>query len=456
MINRVFLIGFRTTGKSTFGKILAESLGLSFFEMDFLIKEQAGQELDQLTKNGTDWVKFREIENEVLGELIKTQNAIISCGGGVGVNDVVEKSSGKTFGQLNREVLENSKDSLIILLTSTDEDIKKRLRGKFIKKKIMPFLNKQNTSLDGQDLVEAQVEDSMEAYKKRRKLYEELADFEIDTSKFKFPERLANINVSIGDPIKHSLSPAMHSIGYKALGIENSNLLIACRVKAEKLEKFIEAVKTIGINGVSVTLPHKQEVMKYLDEIDATAKKIGAVNTILNKAGKLTGYNTDWTGAILALEKKVDLKNKKVAVIGAGGAARAIVFGLVKKGAKAKIFNRTLGKAKGLARDLGGEVGEKDEMGEIRDYDVVINTTSVGMDEDRSPLPKDLINKKQIVFDVVYSPKETRLLRDAKEKEAQIVYGYEMLLYQGVEQFKMYTGLNAPVKEMEEVLLNNL
>jgi len=456
MINRVFLIGFRTTGKSTFGKILAESLGLSFFEMDFLIKEQAGQELDQLTKNGTDWVKFREIENEVLGELIKTQNAIISCGGGVGVNDVVEKSSGKTFGQLNREVLENSKDSLIILLTSTDEDIKKRLRGKFIKKKIMPFLNKQNTSLDGQDLVEAQVEDSMEAYKKRRKLYEELADFEIDTSKFKFPERLANINVSIGDPIKHSLSPAMHSIGYKALGIENSNLFIACRVKAEKLEKFIEAVKTIGINGVSVTLPHKQEVMKYLDEIDATAKKIGAVNTILNKAGKLTGYNTDWTGAILALEKKVDLKNKKVAVIGAGGAARAIVFGLVKKGAKAKIFNRTLGKAKGLARDLGGEVGEKDEMGEIRDYDVVINTTSVGMDEDISPLPKDLINKKQIVFDVVYSPKETRLLRDAKEKEAQIVYGYEMLLYQGVEQFKMYTGLNAPVKEMEEVLLNNL
>ena len=456
MINRVFLIGFRTTGKSTFGKILAESLGLSFFEMDFLIKEQAGQELDQLTKNGTDWVKFREIENEVLGELIKTQNAIISCGGGVGVNDVVEKSSGKTFGQLNREVLENSKDSLIILLTSADEDIKKRLRGKFIKKKIMPFLNKQNTSLDGQDLVEAQVEDSMEAYKKRRKLYEELADFEIDTSKFKFPERLANINVSIGDPIKHSLSPAMHSSGYKALGIENSNLLIACRVKAEKLEKFIEAVKTIGINGVSVTLPHKQEVMKYLDEIDATAKKIGAVNTILNKAGKLTGYNTDWTGAILALEKKTDLKNKKVAVIGAGGAARAIVFGLVKKGAKAKIFNRTLGKAKGLARDLGGEVGEKDEMGEIRDYDVVINTTSVGMDEDISPLPKDLINKKQIVFDVVYSPKETRLLRDAKEKEAQIVYGYEMLLYQGVEQFKMYTGLNAPVKEMEEVLLNNL
>src|SRR3989344_4318465 len=358
MINRVFLIGFRTTGKSTFGKILAESLGLSFFEMDFLIKEQAGQELDQLTKNGTDWVKFREIENEVLGELIKTQNAIISCGGGVGVNDVVEKSSGKTFGQLNREVLENSKDSLIILLTSADEDIKKRLRGKFIKKKIMPFLNKQNSSLDGQDLVEAQVEDSMEAYKKRRKLYEELADFEIDTSKFKFPERLANINVSIGDPIKHSLSPAMHSIGYKALGIENSNLFIACRVKAEKLEKFIEAVKTIGINGVSVTLPHKQEVMKYLDEIDEIAKKIGAVNTVLNKEGKLTGYNTDWTGAITALEKKVNINGKKVALIGAGGAARAVIFGLVQKGAKVKIFNRTLEKAKGLALDLGGEVGE--------------------------------------------------------------------------------------------------
>lgn len=456
MINRIFLIGFRTTGKSTFGKILANSLGLSFFEMDFLIKEQAGQELDQLTKNGSDWVKFREIENEILGELVKVQNAVISCGGGVGVNDVTDKKTGKTFGQLNRDVLQSSKDSLVILLTSTDEDIKKRLYKKFSKKKIMPFLTKQNIPENEQNLIEIQVKDSMGAYEKRKKLYEELADFEIDTSKFEFPEKLANINVSIGDPIKHSLSPAMHNAGYKALRIENSNLFIPCRVKKENLKQFIEAVKILGINGVSVTLPHKKEVMKYLDEIDETSKKIGAVNTIINEAGKLTGHNTDWIGAISALEKITSLEGKKVAVIGAGGAARAIVFGLSKKGAKAKIFNRTPENAKKLAEEFGAEYGGAGEMWEIRNYEIIINATAVGMGEDQSPVDKDLINKNQIIFDIVYSPKETKLLKNAKEKGAKIIYGYEMLLYQGVEQFKMYTGLDAPVKEMEEALIANL
>src|SRR3989344_5328660 len=300
MINRIFLIGFRTTGKSTLGKILAESLGLSFFEMDFLIKEQAGQELDQLTKNGTDWVKFREIENEVIEELVKTQNAIISCGGGVGVNDVVDEKTGKTFGELSKEILRKCEDSLVILLTSDDEDIEKRLYKKFSKKKIMPFLGDQDAGENKENLVEVQVRDSMNALEKRKKFYEEIADFEIDTSKFKFPERLSNINVSIGDPIKHSLSPDMHNAGYKALGIEKSNLFLSCRAKKEKLKQFIEAAKVIGINGISVTLPHKQEVMKYLDDTDETAKKIGAVNTILNREGRLIGYNTDWIGAVSA------------------------------------------------------------------------------------------------------------------------------------------------------------
>lgn len=456
MIKRVFLIGFRTTGKSTFGKILAENLGLSFFDMDFLIKEQAGQELNVLTNNGSDWVKFREIENDVLKELTKAERAVISCGGGVGVNDVINKETKKTFGQLNREVLKKSQDSIVILLTASDKIIEQRLQMLFGRKKIMPFLNQENSksNISKKDLIEKQVVDSMSALQKRKKSYEEIADFEIDTSNFIFPKKLVNINAVIGDPIEHSLSPQMHNVGYKALGINKGNLLVPVKVKKEKLKRFIEAVRALRINGISVTVPHKETTIKYLDKVDETAKKIGAVNTVLNEGGKLIGYNTDWIGAIAALEKRTNLKGKKVAVFGAGGAARAIVFGLTKKGVKVKIFNRSVDRAKELAKEFNCSFGDIKEVGKIRDFDIIINATSIGMNEEKSPIDKNLIQKGQIVMDAVYTPKETTLLKNAKEKKAEVVYGYEMLLYQGVEQFKMYTGLDAPVEEMRKVLIN--
>lgn len=450
--SRIFLIGFRATGKSTLGKLLADKLGWSFLDLDFLIFQQANEDIGTLTKNGSDWRKFRKLENETLEEVSTLKNVVISCGGGVGVNDVIDDKTRKTFGQLNKKTLKSSEDNLVILLTSTDEVIEKRLQQEFSKKRIMPYLNSEN--IDGGTDLKKQVNDSMQALQKRKELYGELADFEIDTSKFEFPEKLANINISIGDPMKHSLSPAMHNAGYEALNIDQANLFIPCRVKKEKLEKFIEAVKVLGINGISVTLPHKESVIEYLDEVDETAKKIGAVNTILNKGGKLIGRNTDWIGAITAVEKKTSLKGKKAAVIGAGGVARAIVFGLSKKGAKVKIFNRTLEKAKRLAEEFKCEFGDIGDIREVRNYNIIINATSVGMDMGESPVSKNLFDKRQVVFDVVYSPKETRFLKSAKEKGAKVIYGYEMLLYQGVEQFKLYTGLEAPVKEMEEVLIN--
>lgn len=453
---RIFLIGFRTTGKTTFGKILAENLGLSFFDMDFLIKEQSRQEVDSLTQKGSNWVKFREIENEILRELTKVDRAVISCGGGVGVNDILDIKTKKTFGQLNQEILKKSKDSLIILLTSTDDKIKERLFRQFKNKKVMPFLNPEyaQVSASKNSLIKKQVDDSMKALQKRKPLYSKLADFEIETSNFIFPKKLVNLNVIIGDPINHSLSPRMHNFGYVVLGIDKANLFIPVRVKNKNLKKFIKAVKTLGINGISVTSPHKETIINYLDNLDEDAKKIVAVNTVLNKAGKLTGYNTDWVGAITALEKRTDLKSKGVAIIGAGGVARAIIFGLIKKGAKVKIFNRSLEKAKILAKEFGVEWGE--DMEEIKGYDIIINATSVGMNEDKSLISEDLLNKNQIVFDIIYSPKETKLIKEARGKGAQVIYGYEMLLYQGVEQFKLYTGLEAPVKEMEKTLVEGL
>lgn len=445
---RIFLIGFRTTGKSSIGKLLADNLGLSFFDMDFLIKEQAGMEFDKLTKNGTDWVEFRKIEQEVLEELLTVPDAVISCGGGLGVNDIIDTKTKKTFGQLNTKALKKSKDSLVVLLTARDEVVEKRLDTMFRKRKIMPLIGntKKVNSVDDQ------IKDSMKSLEKRKKLYQEIADFEIETSDFELPAQLDNLNVVIGDPVFYSLSPKLHFAGYKAKNIYKSNLLIPVRVKSENLEKFVDAVKTIGINGISVTVPHKENIMKYVDNIDETAMKIGAVNTIVNNQGVLSGFNTDWVGAIVALEKKTDLKGKKVAVLGAGGASRAIVYGLIKKKAKVKIFNRFVEKGEKLAKEFGCTFGEMGEIGEIRDFDVIVNATSVGMNEDKSPLDKKFINKNHIILDAVYSPKETRLLKDAKEKGATIVYGYEMLLYQGVEQFKMYTGLDAPVDSMKKFL----
>lgn len=264
------------------------------------------------------------------------------------------------------------------------------------------------------------------------------------------------ICLSIGYPIKTSRSPSIHNAGYKKLRIADEFIYLRAEVKPDNLKMAIDGVRALGVRGVSVTMPHKQTVMKYLDKIEKNAKIIGAVNTIVNDCGKLTGYNTDWIGAVTALERKTKINNKKIAVIGAGGAARAIVYGLVKKGVKVKIFNRSISKARQLAKAFDCEYTNLDSLEQVSKMDILINATSVGMNEDKTLIDKKYLNKNQIVLDVVYSPKETRLIKDAQEKGAQIVFGYEMLLYQGVTQFKLYTGYDAPIGTMRKVLVNNL
>lgn len=264
------------------------------------------------------------------------------------------------------------------------------------------------------------------------------------------------ICLGIGCPIKHSLSPVMHTAGFKKLGINSQFIYLAAEVKPTNLKMAIEGMKGLNIKGISVTIPHKQKVMKYLDKIDKDAKVIGAVNTIVNKNGKLTGFNTDWIGALTALEKRVKLKGKKVAIIGAGGAARAIIYGLKKKRAEVTIFNRSLEHARKLAKEFNCKYFGLDSLEQAQNSDVIINATSIGMNEDRSPIDKKFIIKDHIIFDVVYSPKETKLIKDALKIGAKVVYGYEMLLYQGMAQFKLYTGLQAPEEVMKKALEDSL
>ena len=258
----------------------------------------------------------------------------------------------------------------------------------------------------------------------------------------------------IGDPVEHSLSPAMHNVGYEALGIDNHFLFLGARVEAQDIKVVVQAMRKMGIHGLTCTIPHKETVIKFLDEIDETAKKIGAVNTILNKNGKLIGFNTDWLGVVIPLEKITALAGKKILVLGAGGAAKAVVYGLVKKDAKVSIFNRTTKRAIELAKKFGCQSTDLKTKSEIGYFDIIINTTSVGMKplEDKTPISTEFINKKQIVFDIVYVPFETKLLKEAKKKDATIIRGIEMLLHQGTAQFEIYTNHKAPEEVMRRVL----
>lgn len=264
------------------------------------------------------------------------------------------------------------------------------------------------------------------------------------------------IYLVIGYPIKHSLSPLLHNTGYKSLGFDDKFIYKKKEVKPKQLKAFIDKLKKSDIKGISVTIPHKEMIMRYLDEIHEDGKKIGAINTVVNNEGKLIGFNTDWKGAIKALEKMTNLKRKKVIMFGAGGTARAILYGLKKRGAVVKIFNRSKEKGQDLAKEFGCDFGSFDCLGR-EEADIIINATSVGMNNDeQSPIDKNLIQKDQIIFDVVYTPKETKLIRAAQEKGAKVVYGYEMLLYQAVEQFKLFTGFAAPQEAMRKALEESL
>ncbi len=265
------------------------------------------------------------------------------------------------------------------------------------------------------------------------------------------------ICIIIGDPVDHSLSPAMHNAAYEKLKIDNEFVYLGANVKIDEVKNAVQAMRSLQLRGLTCTMPHKIEVMRYLDKIDPVAKKIGAVNTVVNVEGVLIGYNTDWLGVVIPLEKITSLKNKKVAVLGAGGAARAILYGVLEKKAKVTIFNRTLGKAQELAKEFHCEVANLDDISEIKNFHIIINATAMGMKplENESPLQENVLSDKQIVFDIVYIPYETKLLKQAKKKGAEIIRGIEMLLYQGVAQFKLYTNRKAPVEVMRKILVDH-
>jgi len=258
----------------------------------------------------------------------------------------------------------------------------------------------------------------------------------------------------IGNPVQHSLSPIIHNGAFKRLGW--NAVYLAFEVK--NVEEALRGIRGLGVRGVSVTIPFKTEVVPLLDKIEGLAKKIGAVNTIVNRRGRLIGYNTDCDGAIEALEEKMDLRGKRVVLLGAGGAARGIGFGLRERGYPLTVVTRSKERGQALSKDLGCDYLPVSSLVRMKagefEADVIINATSLGMypRDGETPIPKELLKERMMVMDIVYQPLQTKLLREAKEKGCVTVDGLEMLIRQGMAQFEIWTGRRLEIEQVKKDL----
>ncbi len=249
-------------------------------------------------------------------------------------------------------------------------------------------------------------------------------------------------------PASHTRSPAMHNAAFAALGLDA--VYLPFDVPPQHLGRAIDGARALGMRQLAVSIPHKVAVMDHLDEVEETARRIGAVNTVTRTGRRLVGANTDWLGAMRALEREVDLKGVRAVVLGAGGTARALVHGLVERGARVVVLNRTPARAAVIADELGA-----DGAGPLSDlsgtpHEVLVNTTTVGFGRDESPVEPSAIAAESVVMDAVYEPEKTRLLSDAEQRGARIISGKWMLVYQAAEQLALWTGREAPIRVMEE------
>ena len=267
----------------------------------------------------------------------------------------------------------------------------------------------------------------------------------------------------IGDPVQYSLSPAMQNAAFNSMHLLNCTY-IAVRVSKEELKESMCSLRAINIAGFNVTMPHKIDIIKYVDELDLTAQKAHAVNTVHNLQGTFKAYNTDVYGFIKPLHRrKISFNGMTILLLGSGGAARAVIAALSEESDISKIIiaSRNQKTATGLA-DIGTRLGlQCDNVNIDKDNNIqkvaarshlIVNTIPTGANNKDSIIDHEHICKDSIVYDIVYKPVTTRLLEEAKYAQAQIVYGYEMLIEQGAKAFEIWTGMNAPRNTMKKAL----
>ncbi|MBN1857060.1 MAG: shikimate dehydrogenase [Dehalococcoidia bacterium] len=270
----------------------------------------------------------------------------------------------------------------------------------------------------------------------------------------------------IGDPIEHSMSPSMQNAAFEATDLDW--VYVAFRVAKGSAESCTHAMRALGIRGLNVTVPHKIDILPFLDSVDERALRIGAVNTVVNDNGMLHGYNTDAEGFVRALDAHgVEASHKPVVLMGAGGAARAVAYSLADRGAQLVILNRTPERAAALAMEVAEAMGamvshgtlDEDSLSEwLPTASLLVNTTSAGMSPniDQSPCPEHLLHPGLTVCDIVYNPRRTLLLRHATARGATTIEGVDMLVWQGAIAFELWTGLRAPVDIMRATVEEEL
>ncbi|RXE55246.1 riboflavin kinase [Methanoculleus taiwanensis] len=441
---KIVLTGYRGTGKTAVGRRLAHRLGLPFADTDALIEEKAGIAIPEIFEQRGE-TAFRRIEREVIASL-RNFNGVVSTGGGA-VTDPANVA------MLRR-------DGTVVLLTADPAVIEERIRGS-----------------DRPGLTVLPLRDEIrEVLRERRLAYLSSADVCIDTgscSVGETVEKLAALLTAVpampggfsvpgdlmavrerdpltricgiaGNPCSHSRSPALYNRLFEEYGLH----YYYTRFEWPTVEPIVRLARALDVRGLSVTIPFKQDIIPFLDEVDADAAAIGAVNTVVQCGGRLHGFNTDWLGVKMPLEHR---RGARAVVLGAGGAAAATVYALRDLDMAVTVLNRTRERARILAERFGCAWGGFDEF-EGRDTDVVVNTTPVGMeDARRSPLPADRLERGMTVFDLVYTPPETKLIREARMMGCETIPGTEMFVHQAAAQFRLITGIAvdaACVREM--------
>ncbi len=265
------------------------------------------------------------------------------------------------------------------------------------------------------------------------------------------PTAITRIAAVIGDPVRHSLSPRLHNAGFAALGLDW--FYVACPVAKGQAAQAIEAMRTLGIEGLSVTMPHKKSVAVAVDDLSPTAAKLGAVNCVRRDGDRLIGENTDGIGFVDSLRSQLqmDPDGLTIVIVGAGGAARSIALAMAEHGAQVGIFNRTARSAEEVVEIVGAASSVVQEEA-IRDADVIVNATPLGMSNDSLPFDPSLLSKGQSLIDLIYEPEKTALLVEAESLGVKTLNGVGMLLHQAGAQFQLWTGCEPPLREMAQAV----
>ena len=415
-MNRIILLGFRYSGKSVIGEVIAKMHNLKFIDLDREIEKKENQSIADIVKK-KGWKYFRELELNEYKEHLDKQNIVISCGGGFAVNEY--------FSAEEQAILHND-NGLKVLLEIDKTTLIERIKTS----QKRPNFNEKN------DIIT----ENINTYNSRYEIYNSIDfDVKIDTSNENIANAIKNKTLCcvVGFPVWHSLSPKIHNFLYEINSLKDF-VYTKCEIKPEKIEKLKEIVKTFNLRGVSITSPYKEKIMEIVDFLDEKAKQVGAVNTLFIDNGKIYGYNTDYIGVFNALANGADLKDKNVAIFGSGGGAKSAVIACLELTKNIVLFNRTKEKNDYFAKKNGIKSCSLDEFDSSK-FDVIINATTVGLGTQKSIISRKQIFKNQVVFDMVYNPLDTKLLKNAVLQGAKIIYGIDMLIYQAIKQYEIYT-----------------